>query len=150
MNTWDQSFLRLASFWTNERSKDPSTKVGAVLVSPDRTEVVLGYNGFPPGIADDPALLADRDAKYARVIHAEANAILNARRDLTGWTCYVTLLPCSGACGGHNCAGLVIRAGIKRVVIPAGLMDLPRWKDSWAVALAMFAEAGVAVEEIVV
>lgn len=146
---WDQRFLRLARHWAKECSKDPSTQVGAVLVNPDKSEVVLGYNGFPPGVADTQERLNDREQKYARVVHAEANAILNARRDLKNWTLYCwPLLPCSGHGAGHNCAGLVIRAGIKRVVTEDVVLKNPRWRESFIISLEMFAEAGVTVEGI--
>ncbi len=92
-----------------KRSKDPNTKVGCVLVSPDGREVSTGWNGFPAGMKET-AELWQRPHKYERVIHAELNAILNARRDLTGWTIYSTLLPCT------QCCLAIIQSKIGRVV----------------------------------
>ena len=67
------------------RSKDPSTQVGCVIVDPhERRAVSEGYNGFPRGCNDDPEIYQDRDVKYLRTIHAEVNAIITARRDLSG------------------------------------------------------------------
>src|SRR5689334_23352884 len=93
---WDQRLLALAQHiaaW----SKDPSTKVGAVVAGSDKTAIALGYNGFPPRIVDD-ARLHDRDKKYSLIVHAEENALANARFDVRGGTLYSTHFPCT------NCA----------------------------------------------
>ncbi len=135
MTNWNQRFLDLArtvAGW----SKDPSSQVGAVLVRPDRTIVSLGFNGFPRGVKDLPERLNDREKKYPRVVHSEANCILTARGDTFGNTLYSTLHPCS------NCAALIIQAGIARVVYPD--LEIPeRWRDNFNLAAEMFAEAGV-------
>ena len=73
--SWDLSYLRLAKFWALERSKDPSTQCGAVLVRPDNSVAALAYNGFPIGVGDNPRHYEDREIKYSRVIHAEMNAL---------------------------------------------------------------------------
>ena len=94
---WDQRFLKLAehiSGW----SKDPSTKVGCVVVGEDREIRSTGFNGFPRGIADDSDRLSDRDKKYPLICHAEENAIMHAARiglSLKGCTAYVTWPPCT-------------------------------------------------------
>ena len=93
MTNWDQRFLemaRLAATW----SKDPSSKVGAVITDGKRI-VSLGFNGFPAGIDDDPSIYGHRERKYRRVLHAEQNAISFAKRDLTGCTIYITHPPCA-------------------------------------------------------
>jgi dCMP deaminase len=138
MSHWDGRFLSLAHL-VGTWSKDPSTKVGACIVRPDRTIAAVGYNGFPRGTKDDPALLVDRDVKYLRTVHAEMNAILSAHEPVRGYTLYVTpLYPCA------NCASVIIQAGIARVV--ALMPDLPeRWADNMKVAQGMFSEAGVEV-----
>lgn len=139
---WDQRFIELARF-VSDWSKDPSTKVGAVLVRPDRTVAAIGFNGFARGVADHDHRYADRPTKYEMVVHAELNALLNAREAVAGYTLYVTPLPpCS------QCAAAIIQQGIKRVVM---LMkkDLPStWADKWRIASTMFNEAGVAVYEM--
>jgi dCMP deaminase len=137
---WDLYFLDLAAT-TSKASKDPSTKVGAVIVRPDRTVVSLGYNGFPRGIADTDERLNDRETKYSLVVHGELNAIMTAREPLHGYTLYTwPFLTCS------NCAKQVIQTGIKRVVAP--ILDLERWNDSLSLAQRMYDEAGVAWELI--
>ena len=132
---WDERFLQLAQHIA-QWSKDPSTKVGAVIVRPNRTIASVGYNGFPRGVNDDERL-NDRPYKYAMTVHAEANAILSANERLDGCTLYVTpLSPCS------SCASILIQSGIKRVV--AYMPHQPEhWADSFAIARTMLDEAGV-------
>ena len=55
-------------------SKDPSTKVGCVVVGQDREIRSTGFNGFPRGISDDLDRLTDREQKYPLICHAEENA----------------------------------------------------------------------------
>jgi len=134
---WDQRFLKIAqevSTW----SKDPSTKCGAV-VTRGKTIVSLGFNGFPAGCEDSKELYEDRTVKYARVIHAEINAILSAKQDLTGCTIYVyPLPPCS------QCAAAIIQSGINTVIAPPPSDALEgRWGSSTHQATKMYQEAGV-------
>lgn len=139
MADWDRRFLNLArhvSTW----SKDPSTKVGAV-VTADRFVLGLGYNGFPPGCDDSPEIYADRPRKYRRVIHAEMNAMLNTMGKI-GRTpnlhIYCTLFPCSA------CAAAMIQFGIKAVFSPEPTPEeIERWGDSFKESQEMFVEAGV-------
>ena len=110
---WDLRFAqmaRLVSSW----SKDPSTQVGAVVVRPDRTVMSLGFNGFPQGMNDDPALYADRPEKLSRIVHAEINALLFARGSLRGCTLYTW--PCPPC---DRCCTQLIQAGVTRFVFPA-------------------------------
>jgi dCMP deaminase len=83
IDKWDGRFLDLAVF-VGDWSKDPSTKVGAVLVRPDRTIAGLGFNGFPRGVLDHPERYDDRPTKYEMVVHAEMNALLSSRESLEG------------------------------------------------------------------
>lgn len=136
---WDARFLGIAhhvSSW----SKDPSTKVGAVIVRPDRTVVSLGYNGFPRGTEDYHQLLNDRETKLRRTVHAEVNAILTAGEKLAGCTLYVTPLhPCA------SCAGIIIQSGIKRVVAQLAKQPKDSWAEDFKAATRMFKEASVEV-----
>ena len=141
---WDLRFLELARH-VSEWSKDPSTKVGAVITRPDRSIASLGYNGFPRGMRDDAALYKDRDKKLSRVVHAELNAILNAREPLHGYTLYVWPPGYGPTC--DRCAAHVIQAGIKRVVNQLRQDDFAsRWRESCEAALGMYEEAGVVVK----
>jgi dCMP deaminase len=88
-NKWNERFLELAKHVASW-SKDPSTQVGAIIVDPE-TRVVLGmgYNGFPRGVDDHPDRYANRELKYSLVVHAEANAILEAGKTCNGATLFV-------------------------------------------------------------
>lgn len=108
---WDQRFLNVANEIASW-SKDPSTKVGAVLVSPCKTKVSWGYNGLPRSIADTDERLLNKELKNKLTVHAELNCILNAT-DTIGWTLYVTKPPCI------KCAAAIIQAKIATVVCPA-------------------------------
>lgn len=135
---WDHYFMELAKHVATA-SRDPSTRSGAVIVRPDKTVASLGYNGFPRGIADDPARYADRDVKYSMVIHSEMNAILNhAGERLRGYTLFqYPFIPCD------RCCVHVIQAGITRVVAPAMETHPERWRAQMQIALDLFEEAGV-------
>jgi dCMP deaminase len=136
---WNGRFLDLAQF-ISAWSKDPSTKVGAVLVRPDRTVAAVGFNGFPRGVLDHAERYDDRLVKYEMVVHAELNALLSTRESLEEYTLYVTPLPpCS------QCAAAIIQRGIRKVVVamPESLPEV--WAKKWAISSTMFSEAGVAV-----
>lgn len=133
--SWDDYFMGLAEK-AKERSKDPSTQVGAVLADDERSTLETGYNGFAPGVAETPELW-ERPHKYGRVIHAEANAIARAAkrgRAVDGATLYVTAFPC------QECAKLIIAAGVKRIVSGPPLRG---WDKSNSEAMTLLEEAGV-------
>jgi len=96
------------------RSKDPNTQVGACLINVDKRIIGIGYNGLPQMLSDDEFPWTNdgefEETKYPYVVHAEANAILNATQSLKNATCYVTLFPC------HECAKLLIQSGVKELV----------------------------------
>jgi dCMP deaminase len=134
MNHWGQRFLGLAQHIAGW-SKDPSTKVGAVIADPDHRIVSVGFNGLARGVEDTDERLAVREQKYPRIVHAEMNAILFARRGLVGCTLYTwPLPPCA------HCAGAIIQSGLSGVVSP---QPSERWVESCSIAAEMFAEAGV-------
>ena len=136
---WDEDFLLMSERWGQLKSKDPSTKVGALVVR-ERVVVGMGYNGFPRGVEDRPELLADRQAKYLRVVHAEANAIIQAGNKCEGATLYASMHPC------HECSKLIIQAGIMRVVFRKS--EVPdRWREMMDVSRSMLEEALVEVHE---
>ncbi len=119
-------------------SKDPSTKVGARIVDDKFRVISEGFNGPPRGVTDDPGI--DRATKLRRTIHAEKNAILFARRDLTGATLYVTHFPCA------QCAALIAQAGIAKVVTYAPEAAFyERWEDDIIEAKRIFHDARVAL-----
>ena len=135
---WDHHFLSMAQL-VAERSKDPSTQVGAVIVDEDKHIVSTGFNGFPRGIKDDDRLY-NRELKYEIIIHGEINAVLAAGKSVKGCTLYTyPLPPCS------RCASMLIQAGITRVVAPPAH---ERWVEACKLAKDLFQEAGVSVETI--
>ena len=78
---WDVRFLEMTKMVASW-SKDPSTKCGAVIVRPDKTVCSVGFNGFAKYCQDKESYYSNRDTKYARVIHAEVNAILHSSEKL--------------------------------------------------------------------
>lgn len=155
MSKWDKRFLALAEHVASW-SKDPSTQVGAVIVQPwDKIVVGMGYNGFPRGVEDMETRLNNRERKYAFVVHAELNAILNASAPVRDCTIYVwpqfyTEMP--PTC--NECAKAVIQAGITRVVGNSiGIKGSPvnadgKWVEPIQQALTMYKEAGVEVSYV--
>ncbi len=111
--TWDEYFMGLAHL-SALRSKDPNTQVGAAIVDENHKVVSVGYNGMPKGCSDDEFPWSRKGAllqtKYAFVVHAELNAILNSNQSVSGCTIYVSLFPC------NECAKAIIQSGIRRIV----------------------------------
>lgn len=109
---WNEYFMGVAIL-ASKRSKDPNTQVGACIVDENNIILSTGYNGFPYGCSDDefPWDRSGEDTKYKYVVHAELNAILNARgKNLNNARIYVDLFPC------NECAKAIIQSGIKEVV----------------------------------
>ena len=129
---YDLMFLELASVPANNLSKDPKTKVGALVVTPDNRQISFGYNGFSRGMAETEERW-QRPAKYEYVIHAELNAIMNCPFDTVGATLYCTHQPC------HRCIQHLINAGIKRLVYLYPYKQLQH-KDIWEEASTFFDE----------
>ena len=112
--SWDEYFMGVAIL-SGHRSKDPSTQVGACIVSEDNKILSMGYNGLPRGCSDDMFPWAreggELETKYPYVVHSELNAILNYRgASLDGAKIYVSLFPC------NECAKAIIQAGIRTVI----------------------------------
>lgn len=131
---WDLRFLELAEHIA-QWSKDPRTKVGAVIVDEKKRVVSVGYNGFPRGVADHEERYADRPTKHLFVAHAERNALDNAPLMVDGCTLYVPLLPCS------ECAKSIIQKGITCVV--SYVPDRDGADFNWDATIRMFAEAKI-------
>jgi dCMP deaminase len=107
-NQIDKTMLELAQT-ISRLSKDPRTKVGAILLSKCGKKLSMGYNGFPQGV-EESSDLWQREIKHDYVQHAEINAIVNCEFEKEGATLYSTLQPCT------TCLGAIINSGIKRVV----------------------------------
>ncbi|MFH1946921.1 MAG: dCMP deaminase family protein [Candidatus Magasanikbacteria bacterium] len=135
--SWDECFMRM-SYVIAERSKDPSTQVGAVIINEQNVVVGMGYNGFPRGIENED-LPWDRtgdllDTKYPYVVHAESNAIFNSNSNTKDCRIYVKLFPC------NECAKAIIQNGIKEVVFES---DKYHDEDIFTASRKLFDRAGI-------
>lgn len=140
---WQNKFIELAK-QVGSWSKDPSRKIGAVIVDPTKHVLGIGYNGFPTGIKDTDKRLNNKEFKRSVSLHAEESAILNARRDLTGCSIFIY-----GLCCCSHCASWIIQTGIKEVYYKLSERgDSEHWKDNIALAKALLKEAGVKIKEI--
>lgn len=139
---WDTYFMGIAE-QVAKLSKDESTKLGAVIVGPDREIRSTGYNSFPRGVNDNLHERQQRPLKYKWMEHAERNAIYNAARmgtSLKFCTLYCAWPPCP------DCARAIVQVGVTVVVVRS--FDVPeRWKDDMDVAYQILAEGGVVIRE---
>ena len=106
---WDEYFMKIAET-VAVKSKDPSSKMGCVIVDKNKRVVSLGYNGMLQGADESKMTLSERPMKYYFAIHSEMNAILFAHQDLTGCTIYNRVATC------ENFLKYCLQAGIKRFV----------------------------------
>ena len=138
MTKWATRFLQMAELVASW-SKDPSTQVGAVITENNRI-VSLGFNGYPHGVSDS-AETDNREMKLLKTLHAEENAILYAKRDLSGREFWVTHFP------SPNCAPKIIQTGLSTVHSPMPSEDFQsRWGDKIKISEDMFAQSGVKVD----
>jgi dCMP deaminase len=117
---WDKFWIEEAMHWAS-KSKDPSTKVGCVIIGPDNEILTGGFNGFPRGVDETIPERWERPAKYKWVEHAERNAVYNASRvgvSLKGSTAYLNWEP-NASCA--DCSRAFAQAGVKEIVGP----DIP-------------------------
>ncbi len=148
--SWDDYFMGIALL-AGKRSKDPSTQVGACIVSAKCTDgsnsntiLSVGYNGLPIGCSDDEFPWDNKgdllETKYPFVVHAELNAILNARgKSLHGSKLYVALFPC------NECCKAIIQSGIREVIF---LSDKYSQTDAVKASKRMFSAAGVKLTQL--
>lgn len=140
--SWDEYFMSL-SHLSGMRSKDPSTQVGACIVNQDNRIVGIGYNGMPRGCHDDEFPWARegdfQSTKYAYVVHAELNAILNANGVTKNCSIYVSLFPC------NECAKAIIQSGITEVIFESNKYNDT---DSVKCSKRMLESAGVNLRQL--
>lgn len=106
---WDEYFMKIAEAAAS-KSKDPSSKMGCVIVDTKKRVVSLGYNGMVQNADETKMTLSERPMKYYFAIHSEMNALIFAHQDLTGCTVYNRVATC------ENCLKYCLQAGIKRFV----------------------------------
>lgn len=138
----DLTFVRIAQD-VAQRSKDPSTKTGAVITTPEG-EIITGYNSFPLMMKQDPELYADREVKYSRMVHCEVRALNSSDCDVRGGTLYTwPFMSCD------RCFVQMLDAGITRFVAPKPNADqLTRWGDAFVKVRQYAQEAGVELVEL--
>lgn len=143
MKDWDSFYIGLAQYMSTA-SKDPSTKVGAVIVRPDKSVCSVGFNGFPKTMPDDPEIYANREEKYSRIIHGEINALAFAREPVKGYTLYtVPFMPCD------RCFVQMAQVGIVRYVFPKATPEqLTRWGAAFDKVLKYAKEMNLEMVEI--
>lgn len=138
--SWDECFMRIAKIIA-QRSKDPQTQGGAIIVDSKNIALGMGYNGFPRGIdsnqlpwkrTGESELLSE--TKHAYVVHAEVNAIYNSNVKCEGARMYCTLFPC------NECAKTIIQVGIKEIIYES---DKYHDRDVWLASRKLFELAGV-------
>lgn len=139
-------YMQLARYNAQLFSKDPHTKVGAIIISSDMTRVLsTGINGLPRHVVDTCEKRWERPTKYDYVIHAEINAICNAARSgtsLDNSCAIVTMFPCK------DCSKALIQAGIKTIYGPKPDFNHHRWGPDFQISCEMFREAGIDVKEL--
>lgn len=135
---WHKRFLEIAVY-VSSWSKDPKCQVGAVVVTPDFRNYSSGYNGFPRGIADTEKRLSTDEIRRALTIHAERNALDNARFDVRGCTIYSTKFPCV------DCAKGIIQRGLSALVAPDPEYDCDRWGKEHILSKTILAEANIKI-----
>lgn len=138
LGKWELRMFYIARVY-GSFSKDPSTKIGAVVQRPDKTTAGHGFNGLPRGVNDDH--MSDRDFKIMTVIHGEENAIVNSR-DATLENCrmFVWGLPCCA-----HCIGLAKQRGVVKISCVSE-RERPDWKASFDAAATVARESGVDLE----
>jgi dCMP deaminase len=139
---WTEYFLLIAES-VKLKSKDQSTQIGAVIVGKDREILSTGYNSFPRGLDDNLLERQERPEKYYFMIHAEANAIVNAARTGVSIKDSIMFLTCGIPCA--ECAKLIINSGIKEVFCKNTQNDVKgeHWVESKNKTLKMFKECDV-------
>ena len=141
--SWNDYFMGIADL-SAQRSKDPKTQVGCCIVNPDNNHILsIGYNGLPLGFDDNDFNWSKSENflenKHTYIVHAEANAILNANQNLEKSIAYVTMFPC------NECAKLIIQSGIKEVVY---LEDKYHERESFVASRRMFDSSGVVYRQL--
>lgn len=144
--SWDVYFMRL-SYEIATKSKDLSTKFGAVLVK-DKRSIAFGYNGLPPNVKDYSERM-QRPAKYKWTLHAEKNAIACAAKfgvDTNHSTLYIAGMPCA------QCAAMLISSGIEKIVLHRPAVEIftkvSPYGEENEIATTMFSEASVEVSYV--
>lgn len=151
---WDSHFLKLA-LQNAQMSKDPRTRVGCVIVGPDREIRSAGFNGLPRGVADTVERLGDRDTKLKLIVHAEMNAVLNAARvgiPMKDCTLYLAATDDTNLVWGGppctRCTVEIIQAGIKNIISYSQKSGFSNWLADLETSRSLIAEVGMNFREV--
>lgn len=151
---WERHFLGMA-LYHSRMSKDPATRVGSVIVGPDRELLSAGFNGFPRGVVDSPDRLNNRDIKLKLVVHAEMNALLAAARTgmrLKGCTLFLAATDDTGLVWGGppctRCTVEIIQVGIEQIISFPSKPGPSKWHEDLAMAHVILQEAGIFYREV--
>ncbi len=137
--TWLNNFFLVADLFATF-SKDPSTKVGAVIIDDKMRVVSTGFNGFPRLVDDAQVRYEDRELKLLMTLHAEQNAILSATQDLTEKCIIITHPPCA------RCTAQIIQCPITDIRCKKA-ENFDRWKKDMELSQQMITEAGISYQE---
>jgi len=136
-----KKYLKLAQYNAHLFSKDPDTKVGAIILTEDFSRVLTtGINGFPRKMNDDNLERWKRPTKYLFCNHAESSCIANSARTGTpidGSVIVVTKFPCS------TCTKLLIQAGIKKIYTVIPDYNSETWGNDARISQEMLKEVGI-------
>jgi dCMP deaminase len=141
--SWDEYFMRHV-YLAASKSKDPRTKIGAVLVK-NGVLISEGFNGFARKVQDSPERYRDRETKYKFIVHGEANSVLNAARhgiNTSESVLYTQGVPC------NECAKSLIQAGVREICIHAQWPEMnhvPKWVEAVKISHCMFQEAFIPI-----
>lgn len=135
-----KKYYKLAQYQAGLFSKDPSTKVAAILIAPDTHQILsTGYNGVCRKLKETNERWT-RPKKYDYVIHAEINSICNAARSgikIENSICVVTMFPCV------DCCKALIQSGVDTIVCEKPDLNHERWGESFKISLELFNEGNV-------
>ena len=141
---WDELWMNMVHLIAM-KSRDPSSHIGALIVTPDNRLISAGYNGFPRGVEYEDSKRQERPTKYFYYEHAERNACYLARQSVEGCIMYTSGTPCA------DCARAIIQSGIKEVVVDAvwdSMTAQDKWTEHAKHTIVMFREAGVKLRAI--
>lgn len=146
--SWDKYFIEMLPVIAS-KSKDPSTKVAAIITDPNHIILATGFNGFPRGVVDTEKRYENRTLKYKYIVHAEANAVFAAAKKgiaLDSGTIYISWIPCC------ECTKAIIQSGIQQIVFDGKDFQKQReywnqrWLESILDSLRMLQESSVHVD----
>lgn len=141
--SWDSWFMRHV-YLAASKSKDPRTKIGAVLVK-DRNIIANGFNGFPSKVNDTEERYNNKELKYQFICHGEANAVIQCAKignSSLGSTLYTQGIPCD------SCCKIIIQGGVSEIVVHKqwpNLTHSSKWVDSVAISSIMIEESGIKI-----